>query len=267
MYQPIAFIKRGFLTISSYPIALALQLLNTLITVASFYFLAKLVGFQQNHPLLERYGGNYMAFLLIGVIFQSFISVAHRSFSRAIRSEQNMGTLELLLMSKTPLPLILLYSALWSFLMTSVTTGIILLTAILMFDLHLSVNIASTLVVFVLAIISMTGIGMVSAGIIMITKEGDPVSWFISLLTGFLSGVYYPVEVFPRPLQKLALALPTTHALAALRQSLLNNPSLYQIQNEIIVLLGFSCLTIPLGIWMFVYGFNRARVAGSLSYY
>jgi len=31
----------------------------------------------------------------------------------------------------------------------------------------------------------------------MVTKQGDPVGWFGGLLASFLSGVYYPIEIFP----------------------------------------------------------------------
>jgi ABC-2 type transport system permease protein len=267
MHQLLAFVKRGFLTWKSYRMAMVLGLANMFISVASFYFVAKLVGFQEDNPLLKPYGGDYLAFLIIGVVFQSFISVSQHSFSRTISSEQRAGTLEYLLMSRTPLYQVLLGSALWSFLMTILNSAIVLTSAIFIFGLRLKANLLVTALVLFLAMVSMAGIGMISAGIIMVTKQGDPVGWFVGLLAGFLSGVYYPVEIFPAFLQKVSLILPTTHALIALRQALINDAPLIQVSSEILVLLAFACLTIPLGLAAFRRGFDRARQEGTLAYY
>ena len=263
----LAFVKRGFLIWKSYQMAMVLNLANMFISVASFYFVAKLVGFQEDNCLLKPYGGDYLAFLIIGIVFQSFISVSQNSFSRTISSEQRAGTLEYLLMSKTPLYQLLLGSTLWSFLMIILNSTIVLTSAIFVFGLRLKANLLVAALVLLLTIASMAGIGMISAGIIMVTKQGDPVGWFVGLLAGFLSGVYYPIEVFPPFLQKASLILPTTHALIALRQALINDVSFVQVSSEVFVLLAFSCLTIPLGLATFRYGFDRARREGTLAYY
>jgi ABC-2 type transport system permease protein len=267
MIRPVAFIYRGMITMFSYRIALILQILSMFITTASFYFLAKLVGFQENNPYLAQYGGDYMVFLIIGIVFQSFVTVSQSSFSQSIRNEQYMGTLESLLLSKTPLHKILTYSSLWTFLFTAINTAVILAIAIVLFKVELNANYLASIVILVLSIISLAGIGMISAGIIMVTKQGDPVSWFVSIISAFLSGVYYPIEVLPKFLKSLALVLPNTHALIALRQALINNYSIWQVKDQVMILFVFSLITVPLGIVAFRKGFDRARREGSLSYY
>lgn len=267
MNRVIAFIYRGWITMFSYKTALVLQFLSMLVTTASFYFLAKLVGFQANNPYLAQYGGNYMSFLIIGVIFQSFVSVSQNSFSSTIRNEQLMGTLESLLMSRTPLYQILVYSTLWTFIFTLINIVVILAAAILVFKVSLNVNYLSAFIIFFLSIISLGGIGMISAGVIMVTKQGDPVSWFVTMLSAFLSGVYYPIEVLPKFLKSLALILPNTHALIALRQTLTNHYSISQVKGQILILVIFALVTIPLGIISFKLGFDRSRKEGTLSYY
>ncbi|UCB51533.1 MAG: ABC transporter permease [Candidatus Zixiibacteriota bacterium] len=267
MTRPTAFIYRGIITMFSYRIALVLQILSMFITTASFYFLAKLVGFQANNPYLAQYGGDYMVFLIIGIIFQSFVMVSQSSFSQTIRNEQYMGTLESLLLSNTPLHKILTYSSLWTFLFTAINTGVILAIAIVVFKVNLNANLLASSIILALSIVSLAGIGMISAGVIMVTKQGDPVSWFVSIISAFLSGVYYPIEVLPKFLKSLALLLPNTHALIALRQTLINNYSIWQVKDQLFLLLIFSLVTIPLGIIAFRKGFDRARKEGTLSYY
>jgi ABC-2 type transport system permease protein len=267
MTKPTAFIYRGIITMFSYRTAMVLQILSMFISTASFYFLAKLVGFQENNPYLAQYGGNYMVFLIIGIIFQSFVSVSQSSFSQTIRNEQYMGTLESLLLSRTPLYQILTYSSLWTFIFTVINTGVILAIAVVVFKVELNINLLASTIILFLSIVSLAGIGMISAGVIMVTKQGDPISWFISIISAFLSGVYYPIEVLPKFLKGLALILPNTHALIALRQTLINHYSVWQVKDQIIILLVFAFITIPLGIIAFRKGFDRARKEGTLSYY
>ncbi len=267
MNKAIAFIKRGLFNAISYPTAMVLKVISLFITVASFYYLALLFGTQEENPLLRPYGGNYLAFLIVGVIFQYFTSLALGSFSREISDEQKMGTLEFLLMSRTKLGFILIYAALWEFIWNTLTSIVILVVGIAVFGIKLDANLPLAILTVLLTVLSLSGIGMASAGIILITKQGDPIAWALGVASGFLSGVYYPIDVLPPALKNVSLLLPTTHALIALRQSIINNATFYQLRSELIILSLFSLVTIPLGLFIFSYGFNRARTEGSLSHY
>lgn len=267
MRKALAFLLRDVITLGTYPTALILQLLSMVVSVASFYFLAKLVGFQQTSPLLLPYGGDYLSFLLVGVVFQNFLLVSQNAFSGAIANEQRLGTLEILLLSELDLPKILFYSALWSYLWAVFNSLFVFGLGILLFGMKISANFGWAFLVFLLTVSSMAGIGMISAGIILVNKQGDPVSWFIGVISGFLSGVYYPVEILPPWLQGLSQVLPTTHGLRALRLTLLGKVGWGGVQDELFILLGFCLLTIPLGILVFRWGFRKARRDGTLGFY
>lgn len=267
MFQIAAFIKRGLHNQLSYPVSFILRLLSTFTSAATFYFVARLVGSQATNPHLQAYGGDYMAFLVIGVVFQGYVKVAQDSFARAIRNEQRWGTLEFLLLSRSPLCLILGGIGVWSLLQETVSAVLVLSSAVLAFGLQLDVNFLPAALFFVLAILGMTGVGIISAGIIVVTKQGNPVQWFINLLVGLLSGVYYPVEVFPSWLGAIARFLPTTHALIGLRQTLINHTPLNQLREQLLILVIFACISIPLGLLVFRWGFDRAKRDGTLSYY
>jgi ABC-2 type transport system permease protein len=111
-----------------------------------------------------------MAFLIIGTLFMSFVGVSLNSFQEAIRTKQQMGTLEFLLMSDTPLSLTLLYSGLWNFIWTLFSTGIILIVVAVGFHMQLYANLWLSLFILALSIICISGIGLIAAGIIMVTK-------------------------------------------------------------------------------------------------
>jgi ABC-2 type transport system permease protein len=267
IYKGWLFIRRGYLTMLSYRTALVLALFTGLVSLLQFGFMAGFLAEGNTFPALDEYGGSLLGFLIIGSDFTGFVGVSLNSFQGAISSEQQMGTLEHLLMSDTPLGHILLYSALWSFLNTLVNSAVLFLFVSLIFNLSLKVNLLATAVVLLLTILSMSGIGLISAGIIMITKRGDPVGWVFTTLTGLLSGVLFPVSVLPPYLQVVSALLPTTHALRALRLTLLNGVVLNDIWPELIFLTVTCCLTIPLGLLAFRVGFDKARKTGSLGQY
>jgi ABC-2 type transport system permease protein len=131
----------------------------------------------------------------------------------------------------------------------------------------MGMNLPAALAVIVLTITSLSGIGLMSAGIIIITKVGDPITWAFTTLTGLLSGVLFPVEYLPGYLQAVSMVLPTTHALHALRLTLIQNAGLPDVIPQLLLLLLMTLITIPLGFVVIKLGFNQARRVGSLAQY
>lgn len=267
MRKIAAFIRRGWLTEVSYRTAFVLDLGSAVMLVATVYFLARVIGANPDNPYLRAYGGDYLVFVVVGIVFQSLVTTSLAAFSRTVRDEQIMGTLEFLFLSETPLWRVLIYSALWDFLWTWVVATITLGVAILVFGVQFHANVAAALLVMALTALALSGVGLASAGIILVTKRGDPVTWFIGIASGFLAGVVFPIEVLPAALQRVALFFPTTHALAALRRALIVGDSLSALAPSLGWLALFCILTLPLGAATFYWGFRTARRAGSLSHY
>jgi ABC-2 type transport system permease protein len=266
MIKAFVFIKRGWFTLISYKMEFILKYLGLFINVTMFYFISKLIKGSVN-PFLMEYGGDYTAFIIIGVSFQSFVSTSLQSFSSSIMREQTMGTLEFLLLSKTRLSQILIFSALWNFILVLINTLIIFIFAVFIYGVQFKINFLSAFMILALTIFTFSGIGMMSAAMIIVFKQGDPINWIFSTISGLLSGVYFPVKVLPGFLQKAAAFLPNTYALEAIRAALLKQATMHMIGKEILILLLFSVCTIPAGIALFYWGFNRARKDGSLVQY
>jgi ABC-2 type transport system permease protein len=265
LYKAWLFVKRGWLTTMTYRVALGLSLISGFISIIQFGLMANFLSEGNHFALLEPYGGNLLAYLVIGSAFTGFVGVSLNSFRTAIQSEQQMGTLEHLLLNATPLGLMLLYASLWGFLNTLLNTVILFVVVMVILKVSLLINWLASTVVLALTILSLSGIGLLSAGCVMISKQGDPVGWAFTTLSGLLSGVMFPVEYLPPALQSLAYLLPTTHALKALRLALIRGSGLADMLPEITFLLLSACLTIPLGLWFFRRSFDHARREGTLA--
>lgn len=267
--KPMAFLKKDFRMEVSYRFSFFLQFAGIFFSVVMFYFVGQLIG---EAPSVQRsisqYGGNYFAFVLIGIAFQNFLSVGLGSFSSSIRAEQMIGTLEAMLVTPTRLSTIVLSSSQWSFMFTSIRVGVYLLLGGLFFGVSFAgASILPALVALVLTVIAFSSLGIISASFIMIFKKGDPIAWAISTSSTLLGGVYYPVNILPEWLQTLSYLFPITYALDAIRLSLLQGQGFAEIGGDILALVIFSLITLPVSLIFFRYAVARSKRDGSLAYY
>ena len=262
-----AFVRRDISMALSYRLSFLFQFLGIFFTVVTFYFLSTLVGGAMSGPL-EVYGGEYFPFVLLGLAFSTYMMLGLQTFSGKIREGQMMGTLEIMLLSPTRLSAILLASSLWAYVFGSLRILLFLLIGIIVFDVSFAqANLLAAVVILILSMMSFASIGMISAAFVMVLKKGDPVAWALGGLSTLLSGVFYPVTVLPEWLQGFSALLPLTYALDAARLAVLQGYSVYELRSDILILLAFSAVLLPLALLSFRFAVKRAKVEGSLVQY
>ena len=101
----------------------------------------------------------------------------------------------------------------------------------------------------------------------MVFKRGNPFSWLVTSLEGIIGGVYFPITVLPGWMQILAKFFPITHAIRAIELAVYRGYSLKQLSGEILSLLIFSAVLVPLSLTAFKYSVGRAKREGSLIQY
>lgn len=268
--KPMAFLKKDFLLEISYRFSFFLQFGGIFFSVVMFYFVAELIGEAPSvQQSLSRYGGDYFSFVLIGIAFSNFLAVGLGSFSTSIRGEQMMGTLEAMLVTPTRLSTIILSSSQWSFAFTSLRVGMYLLLGAVFFGVDFSnAKVLPALAALVLTVIAFSSLGIISASFIMIFKRGDPIAWIISTSSTLLGGVYYPISILPEWLQGFSYLFPITYALDAIRLSLLQGEGFSSdVGRDLLALVVFSVITLPISLVVFRYAVSRAKKDGSLAYY
>lgn len=265
--RPIAFLKRDFLMAVSYRLSFAMQMAGMLVSVLVFFFISKLFGAAAK-PMLKEYGGDYFSFVLVGIAFSGYLGVGLSSFSQSISKEQSLGTLEAMLVTPTRLATMVLSMSLWSFALTSLNVILYLLIGALVFGVNLHhINLQAAVVAQALTIVCFASLGIISASFIMVLKRGDPVNWIFGGISSLVGGVYYPVQVLPKPLLAVSYLLPITYALRAIRLSVLQGYGFHALRFELGMLALFTALYLPLSILAFRYAVNRAKMDGSLTHY
>jgi ABC-2 type transport system permease protein len=265
--KPLAFLKRDFLINSSYKASFLFQFGTIIFSVLTFFFISKLFG-EKASKYLINYGGEYFPFVLIGIAFHGYLSTAMTSFTNAIQQEQQLGTLEAIILSPTKISTVLISGSLWNFLFTSFNILVYLLLGILFFNFPIDkINIPAVIIILILTIISFSSFGIISASFILVLKRGDPVNWLFSGISRFLGGVYFPIAILPLWAQKISYLLPITYSLHGTRMAMLMGHSIKDIGRDIFALILFSIIFLPFSIFCFKFALKKAKKDGSLIYY
>lgn len=263
---PWAFFVRDFRLAVSYKAGFVFEIVGAMVNVALFFYMSEFFG-AALAPELERYGGDYFSFVIVGIAFTAYLSVGLSGISSKIRDGQLMGTLELMLISPTRLPVTLLSSALWAHAMA--TFGVVTyVTAALVLGVRFeAAGLPLALLALGIAIVGFNAIGLIAAAAVIVLKQGNPVDWLVRTGSVLLAGVFYPASILPGPLEAIAQVLPLTHALDIVRRSLLNGEGLGELGGQFLALTGLTCLFLPIGIIACHLAVRIAQRDGSLTTY
>ena len=230
-------------------------------------FLSRFVGAAVN-PHLAGYGGNYLGFMVLGLLAAEFQQVGVSGLAQRIRMSQMMGTLEAEIATPAPSWMVLGAPPIYEFGIAALRSAAYLIGAALLLGLDLArANWLSLALAVPLVVAAFSGLGLLAAGTTMLVRRMNPVAMVIGSLSFFLSGVLYPVSVLPEWLRAIGRLLPLTHALAVLRGALLVGASPAALADSFGALIVFAGLLAPVGTAVFAFALRRARIDGSLSHY
>jgi ABC-type multidrug transport system ATPase subunit/ABC-type multidrug transport system permease subunit len=263
-----ALLRRDMLSETSYRFSFLMQIVEIFLTVTALFFLSQLVGKDTIARYLAPYGGNYFAFAIIGVAFYGYFNVGFSVFATQLSEAQMSGTLEAMLTTPAGLSTIVLGSSLWKFAMTTVRVLVIMLCGALMPGGGMEGGSwPLVLLIMAMTVISASSFGIIAACFIIVVKRGDPISWIFKSASWLLGGVVFPVTVLPGWMQKLAMLLPTTHALQAMRMVMLKGEGLSEIAPDLIALALFCFVLLPISLRTLRYAVRRAKREGTLTHF
>jgi ABC-2 type transport system permease protein len=259
-----AIARRDVLTAVRYRAGFLTTSLGVVFELAAFYFLSHAIG--QN---FRPDGIAYFPFLLVGTGFYTFLIMGIQAFLNTVQQAQQTGTLEVLLTTSTPAPLLVLLSAASAFASNA-------LRLVLYFALGLGITAGTlpshpnfgggTLILLLSAIIAVA-IGILAAACQIAMQRGSAVLWLFGSLAWLMTGTLFPVSTLPQPLWTLAQWVPFTHSLYGMRLALLQGASFAMLERPIAILGLFCVALVPFSLWVFAYTVRRARIAGTLSFY
>ena len=251
----------------SYRLEFAMRFASALFFVLLFFYLARMIG-KGAAPHLKIYRGDYFSYVLIGIIFHSYLTTALHAFSQTIRSEQMTGTLEHLLVTPTPPWVMLLGGMLWRFVFDGFHLLLVLVVGIVWLNAHyVWSGVPAAMIALVLTLVSQTAIGLIAGGFVIIFKRGDPVTTLFGFFTALLGGVYYPLDVLPHALRTVSAFLPLTYSVRLVRDACIRGLPLSALGHDLAALALLCAVLFPLGVFFFGWAVRRARADGTLGQY
>ena len=265
--KALAIFKRDRRIALSYDMSFLIQWLQVIVQVVSFYFIATLVPRRGAHfglvgPI------DYFSFVVVGIAFARFQMTALQSFQTAIRGDQMLGTLEVVMATPTTLSTIVLSTGLWGFTLTIAQVAVTLFVGTLL-GAHLHVNWLSTLVFVILTIACMSPLGVMAASTIMTFKQNAPTQFVAGSMASLLGGMLFPIDKLPHWMQLISWCLPITHALQGIRGAMLEAlPLTYPaMAGDVLWMLGATAILMPISLFIFSRAVNLARRDGTLGHY
>ena len=262
-----AFVRREAVAMAGYRTALLMRGVTFLLAVVSLVFFARFVGAAAN-PHLQRYGGSYLAFSIVGLLAAELQQVGLSGLAHRIRMAQIMGVLEAELSTPAPPWIVLAAAPIYELGTAALRSAAYMVAAALLLGVRFAaVNWLSVALTVPLVLAAFGGLGLVTAATTMMVRKSNPIAMVLGAVSLLLSGVVYPVSVLPTWLQRTAELLPLTHALEALRGGLLAGASVGQLRSSMMALALFAAILIPAGLAAFLHALRRARIDGSLTHY
>ena len=261
-----AFFWRDFAIARGYRGALVLETLEALFGVATYYYLSRFVDSPELASALPP-GSNYFAFALVGFAFFDYLNVSIDAFDTSLEEARQNRTLEALLVTQTPLQVILAGSALYPFCALALRTCVYLAWGALLFGFTpRAANWPAAVVVLLASILAFGGLGILSASYQILFKRGNPAKWIVLGLSSLLGGMMYPIAVLPRPLQMISRLIPVTYSLEGMRAALIAGAAWSEIWPSVFALLVFAAILLPLSFTVFGWALRRTKITGTLTH-
>jgi ABC-2 type transport system permease protein len=205
-------------------------------------------------------------YLLLGTLVWHYLAVIFEGISETIAWERWEGTIEYTFMAPISRFTHMVGSTLFSLLYGLLHTGIILGVVALFFRLDLSqANLVGATLVLLAGSMSMVGLGiMASVMPLLFPERGAQMTHVLQASVLLVSGVYYPIEVLPVWMQKVATISPVTYILQGVRAAITDGARTGELLPFVWPLLIIGAFMVPLGVYIFGICERYAKRTGKL---
>jgi ABC-2 type transport system permease protein len=236
---------------------IAADLLIPILTLSAYVYLYKML----NAP------AQFSGFVIIGGTMIAFWVNVLWNMSSQFYWEKETGTLEMYLVAPISRMAILLGMALGGVVNTTLRAVVILVAGTIIFQVPLAVHEPFTaLFTFILTIIALYALGMLFASLFMLYgREAWHTANLLQEPVYFLSGSYFPIRYLPDVVQLLASFIPLTFGLDGIRRVMINGQGIADIWPNIVALVIFTIILLPLAKFALNYMENLGKKEGRLT--
>ena len=215
----------------------------------------------------QNIDGRYLVlYLVVGTLVWRYLSMIFYWITDIIGMERWEGTIEYTLMAPIRRVTHMAGQTLFAVIYSLIFTAVILGVTVLIFEIDLSkANLVGGMAMLISGSLSFIGVGIMGSILpLLFPERGSQMTHVIIALMLLVSGVYYPVEVLPEVLRRMAVFSPATYVLDGTRQALLEGVGTAQLWPHIWPALIMGVVAIPVGLWVFGLAERYAKRTGKL---
>jgi ABC-2 type transport system permease protein len=243
-----------------YPANLFLAAVQEVTMVALWYFTARFLSGGADSAV-KQYGGNYLAYILVGVLVNQVGLAALGSPFTTISEAFWDKRLETYRLSIHGIWANVVGRLGWQVLFSTVMQGgaFVILLLIGALNVHVGPQLMLAVIAAILFVAANAGIGIAGASLFFLleVKSGvDPITWSYKYLVMLITGLYIPLSILPLWVRRVGELLPQTQAFSVERAILLTGAGL---DSHLVVtsLLGLTIVTAVVVVW----GYLMLRMA------
>ena len=245
----------------SYRWRLVSQSIGVVFTLGIFYYISRLVhvGSFVSHE-------DYFAYVAIGIIIVQVLQ-ATLDAPMSVRQELVAGTFERMVVSPFGPVACVLSLFLFPLVYSLVTFLVTLALSAVVFGLNVHwATVPLALPVALVGSIAFASIGLLFAAMIVRFKQAPGTAYVLAAIS-LVAGFYFPPALLPWWLRWASEVQPFTPAVDLLRHLLVGQSLRYSAVADLLRLIGFSAVLLPLGSGVLIWAVDASRRAGTILEY
>lgn len=199
---------------------------------------------------------SYFQFLAPGLMTMMATSAVMTGLPASFRKERDRGTLDTLLVAPVGRWTLIAGKIIAQVARGFFQAAVLFVLAILVFDVTIAGSLTLVLLTLVLTVLSFVGIGVLLTAL-SADEDGGGFTGMIFLPMLFLSGVIFPVEQLPGPLQLVSKLIPLSYAVAAMRKIMILGAGIGDVLPELAILAVFGAVSLAIAGPVFVRAFTK----------
>jgi ABC-2 type transport system permease protein len=260
-------IVKNIKILMAYPVIIVFWAIFPVFWFLPFIFQGEaFVGGLQSPSFAEVAGTpNYVLFIVVGAILNSYVLSALRGLGESMRREAYQGTLDYLLASPCNKTFILIGKAVSESINSTLFAIGQMMICVLFFGLEITLGaIMPIIFIIILLIAGLYGIALMLAAFSLQYKESHDIAHVLDQLFYLFTPVRYPVQSLPSWGRLISKLLPLTYALIAIRSIVIMRQNIFSIYQEIFYLFVMDVALISLGFYFFNWMEKRTKKSGAI---
>ena len=212
--------------------------------------------------------GEYVPFIVIGAVLNSYVNTLLYGMGENIRREAYQGTLDYVLAAPCNKAYVLIGKALSESVSSTIFAASQLTISVLLFGMNITLGVMlPVFFIVILLMLGLYGMSLILAAFSLMYKQSYDLSQTIGYVFYIFAPVRYPVESLPTWAQIFGKLIPLTYALIIVRSFMLLGTNFSTVYLEVLALLIIDIVLLIAGFYLFSWMEEKTKKSGTISHH